>query len=630
MVLLFFTKVLDHTFQLIFQKPIVCELDIISQESVYVSLEPMPLLEEIVPGTFRLESSDSGSNDSLNFIPELDDIEADLADSADELAQVVQETDAIVQEIEESEVYFPSQYRQYLESKRASKKQSVAKRTGQTEEIRQELLTRDRLWHQGTQNQVVEDQTRPGRRRKVNILEKGAWDYDVTSFNLHHHKIFVIGAMNVVCEFCQALRFPGEPKGICCKSNTVNDVPKIPPPPEEMMPLFSLNSASKQFLANARKYNQAFQMTSIKTSWIVEDGFMPTVKIQGQLSHRMGSLLPADGDEPKFLQIYFIGNPEAEANRREMIADGVWNSTIKVIQEVLHEKNEYIQRFKYLLEHDENINDQGAHVVIRADRFTNAHHRGVLNAPQHEDFAAVVSDERLAGLANRDIKVQTKGGPFFTISEKHRSYDPLQYPVILWNGQDGWDVEKKVRKLTTTTSCQWYAYQLMQREGDFNTLLKLGKLFSQFAVDMYAKIESERLGFQAKNQKQLRAESYKGYHDSLENDMPLDKTGIPVILSPSFVGGPRYMHSKTQDALTYVRVHGRPSLFITMTCSTKWLEIQRELYPGQKTEDREDIIARVFNQRRTTMIKAIKDGLFGPLRCYMLSIEWQKRGKMGF
>ena len=79
----------------------MCELDIISQESVYVSLEPMPLLEEIVPGTFRLESSDSGSNDSLNFIPELDDIEADLADSADELAQVVQETDAIVQEIEE-------------------------------------------------------------------------------------------------------------------------------------------------------------------------------------------------------------------------------------------------------------------------------------------------------------------------------------------------------------------------------------------------------------------------------------------------------------------------------------------------------------------------------------------------
>ena len=64
-----------------------------------------------------------------------------------------------------------------------------------------------------------------------------------------------------------------------------------------------------------------------------------------------------------------------------------------------------------MIEHDENINDPGARVVIKADRFTNAHHRGVLNAPQHEDFAAVVSDERLAGLADRDVKIQLKGGP---------------------------------------------------------------------------------------------------------------------------------------------------------------------------------------------------------------------------
>ena len=294
---------------------------------------------------------------------------------------------------------------------------------------------------------------------------------------------------------------------------------------------------------------------------------------------------------------------------------------------MLHEKNPYVRRFKYLLENDENINDPGAHVVIKADRWTNAHHRGVLNAPTHEDFAAVVSDERIAGLANRDVRVQLKGGNFHYISEKHRSYDPLGYPVILWNGQDGYDVEKKQRKLTNTTSCQFYAYQIMERENDFNTLLHMGKLFSQFVVDMYAKIESERLSFQANQQEALRASSYKGLFDSIDQNKPLDKVGTPMILSPSFVGGPRYMHAKTQDALTYVRVHGRPSLFITMTCSTKWPEIQRELFPGQKTEDREDIVARVFNQRRKTLIDAIKTGnFFGPVKCFMLSIEWQKRG----
>ena len=300
---------------------------------------------------------------------------------------------------------------------------------------------------------------------------------------------------------------------------------------------------------------------------------------------------------------------------------------MKIIQDVLHEKNPYIRRFKYLLEHDENINDPGAHVVIKADRWTNQHDKGVLNAPRNEDFAAVVSDERLAGLANRDVRVQLKGGDFHYISEKHRSYDPLEYPVILWNGQDGYDVEKKQRKLTDTTSLQFYAYQLMEREDDFNTILHTGKLLSQFVVDMYAKIESERLSFQANQQETLRASSYKGLFDSVQQNKPLDKTGTPVILSPSFVGGPRYMHAKTQDALTYVRVHGRPSLFITMTCSTKWPEIQRELFPGQKTEDREDIVARVFNQKRKSLINAIKTGnFFGTVECFMLSNEWQKRG----
>ena len=35
---------------------------------------------------------------------------------------------------------------------------------------------------------------------------------------------------------------------------------------------------------------------------------MPTVKIEGQLSHLIGSMLPSAGAEAKFLQIYFIGN----------------------------------------------------------------------------------------------------------------------------------------------------------------------------------------------------------------------------------------------------------------------------------------------------------------------------------
>ncbi|CAI5453818.1 unnamed protein product [Caenorhabditis angaria] len=42
---------------------------------------------------------------------------------------------------------------------------------------------------------------------------------------------------------------------------------------------------------------------------------------------------------------------------------------------------------------------------------------------------------------------------------------------------------------------------------------------------------------------------------------------------------------------------GEPDLFITMTCSPKWREIQENLSPGQVPPDRPDLIARVFNMK---------------------------------
>ena len=84
---------------------------------------------------------------------------------------------------------------------------------------------------------------------------------------------------------------------------------------------------------------------------------------------------------------------------------------------------------------------------------------------------------------------------------------------------------------------------------------------AQFVVDMYAKVtfflkkiavtslilnghcsvqvETERLGYQRQNQKRLRAESYTGVLESLQDNVALENVGVPVVLSPSFTGGPR-------------------------------------------------------------------------------------------
>ncbi|GBN71349.1 hypothetical protein AVEN_174652-1, partial [Araneus ventricosus] len=44
--------------------------------------------------------------------------------------------------------------------------------------------------------------------------------------------------------------------------------------------------------------------------------FMPTFQIQAQVYHKTGSLMSLPNEGAKFLQIYFLGNEEAEAKRR--------------------------------------------------------------------------------------------------------------------------------------------------------------------------------------------------------------------------------------------------------------------------------------------------------------------------
>ena len=70
--------------------------------------------------------------------------------------------------------------------------------------------------------------------------------------------------------------------------------------------------------------------------------------------------------------------------------------------------------------------------------------------------------------------------------------------------------------------------------------------------------------------------------------------GKHFILPSSFVGGPRYMFKKTQDAMSYVWHYGRQELFMIFTCNPKWREIELKLFEHQKSYDKHGIVSRVF------------------------------------
>jgi hypothetical protein len=93
---------------------------------------------------------------------------------------------------------------------------------------------------------------------------------------------------------------------------------------------------------------------------------------------------------------------------------------------------------------------------------------------------------------------------------------------------------------------------------------------------------------------------------------------MTVILPATFTGSPRRMNEYTQDAVAYLRMYGRPDLFITFTCNPAWTEIKEMLTNGQSPSERHDLIARVFRQKESKLIHVIVKGhVFGVPTCWM-------------
>ena len=99
------------------------------------------------------------------------------------------------------------------------------------------------------------------------------------------------------------------------------------------------------------------------------------------------------------------------------------------------------------------------------------------------------------------------------------------------------------------------------------------------------------------------------------------------ILSSSFVGSPRWYNSQFQDGMAIVREYHKPDYFLTMTCNPKWPEITENLEVGQTAQDRPDIVARVFKQKKDQLMHDLISGeILGKVVAHMHVIEFQKRG----
>ncbi|XP_056685772.1 uncharacterized protein [Spinacia oleracea] len=228
------------------------------------------------------------------------------------------------------------------------------------------------------------------------------------------------------------------------------------------------------------------------------------------------------------------------------------------------------------------------------------------NFPTTTEVAALIVGTGDTEKGPRDVIIKDKHFGLKRISELHPSFMAMQYPLLFPYGEDGYrtdiphnDVEQTGRRVrTAVTMREYYAFRFQQRKKEAKTRFQLGRLNQQQQVDAFICIQE----------------------------------GQRVILPASFTGSPRFTIQNYHDALAICKWVGPPDLFITMTCNPRWPEVREflSLIPGQKPEDRPDIIAQVFKIKLDEQMDiTLKYTCYSNIMYHLAAIyiiEFQKRG----
>ena len=151
---------------------------------------------------------------------------------------------------------------------------------------RYEEQQRDLQYHRDTrsdpESRAREQQVNNTRRqhtRSDKLLSLRALHYQPDNF----YNTTDIGTLSSQCVNCGALKFEKETDSLCCSKGKVQ-LDEFPCPQPFLQHLYEgIDSNGKHFLANIRKYNSAFQMTSFGCNGVSMAGFNPSFRIQGIL-----------------------------------------------------------------------------------------------------------------------------------------------------------------------------------------------------------------------------------------------------------------------------------------------------------------------------------------------------------
>ncbi|WVZ93683.1 hypothetical protein U9M48_039647, partial [Paspalum notatum var. saurae] len=431
----------------------------------------------------------------------------------------------------------------------------------------------------------------------------------------------------------------------CCKVGRVK-IPAFLPRPEPLASLatFSGGPRSKSFMKHIREYNCLFAFTSMGANIdrSINDGRGPPVfKISGQVHHRIGSLLPADGSPPKFIQLYIYDTAHEVSNSLTAIGsvdrpcDALAQKNVEALAQMLDQHNPFAKKFRLAKDRLADHEDENFVVrIVGAGKGDPVQY----NLPTTDQLAMLVVGDFTLDTFKRDIVIEARSGRLQQISSLHPAYMALQYPLLFPYGERGFQVgvlyeghaSTSPNARTKMTEQDYYRCLFHYKPDQPNPYLCYGSLSAQAKVDARACIDESRLWYIIDNQKKLRSESIQGIADAIGRGyIDGGEMGKHTVLPASHTGGRRYMIQNYHDGIAICRVYGPPDFFTTFTCNAKWLEIAESIasHPGQKPSDKADMIVRVYNMKLEELMEDVRGGTaFGPVAAVLHTVEFQKRG----
>ena len=304
-----------------------------------------------------------------------------------------------------------------------------------------------------------------------------------------------LGAPSYKCSHCNAQLWheervnKGVTKGtpifsICCKKGEVA-LPKPPETPPYLLSLYNDEERGRDFKRTIRLYNAMFAFTSAggNVDHSINRGRGPYIyRLNGQNHHVFGSLIPDEGDTPKFCQLYIYDTANEVNNRLRWVnvADGqvVAAEVVDGLIKMLDEQNELVKKFRMARDRWENNDVVDLKVELKVCR---AESGRVNHISPSDEVAGIMVGSTSNTTPDRDIIIEPKMGKLQRVSYIHPKFMALQYPLLFPKGEDGYHHKilfksadpdnPSDRDYLSMKDYYSYRFQIRQNEGTRNIFL---------------------------------------------------------------------------------------------------------------------------------------------------------------